>query len=668
VSRWISNTLRALLCLVCLSAPLSSPARSAEGERDAAIEAQLDEIRQDLAELRFEEALSSIEAFLAAPQLTEEDRVEALILRNQAHVSYGDLDAAEQDYRELLALRPAYVPEASLTPPKAMSRFTKVRNATVGSIRLTVEPPNATVLVDGREVRVSAEGTIPVLAGERTLRLERPGFDTEERPVEVPAGKTVELTVQLMPNARSVVIRTRPEGVKVTVDGVEVGETAASGEGEAAAGRALGELMVENLSLGEHTFVLSKSCFRSAVYQDIVTVDLTDYSPKVYKPMVLEPARTRLTVRGAPDGASIKVDHEEVAVAPVDEIEACPGERTLEIVARGRTVWRSLETFPLDGALAVEVHARPNAVLIGAEAWPPELGELAAQVNTVEIDSGSARASLTDAEAWERLDLAGELDLAVAVLPPVEEGSSERWLLYSPHLESVHRLDGIDLSTAPPSWSITVAGIHLVDSDVGGPALVAVVRPASPAAAAGVHVGERVLSVDGQPVAGAAEAGEWIAAQAVGLPMTLELASSDGEKRAVKVRGVSSPRLLPPEWRSGPASSWVAAWAAADGAAGAEAERPTALANLALLLSEAGRHAAAVETWRRVRWGDRPGVGSGTAAYYAGRALEALGREKDAAKAFLEASRSSGTAFTDQGPAVAPAAADHLADLGVSSD
>ena len=51
-----------------------------------------------------------------------------------------------------------------------------------------------------------------------------------------------------------------------------------------------------------------------------------------------------------------------------------------------------------------------------------------------------------------------------------------------------------------------------------------------------------------------------------------------------------------------------------------------------------------------------------------GRSLEALGREKDAGKAFLEAGRSSSTAFTDQGPAVAPAAADHLADLGVSSD
>ena len=662
MSRRVSTTLRLLLCLVCMAAGAWGPARSAEGEGAAAPEVRLDEIRQNLEELRFEEALSSIEAFMADPHLTEEDRVEALILRGQTHVSYGDLDAAENDYRELLALRPAYVPEASLTPPKAMSRFTKVRDGTVGSIRLTVNPPTVTVSVDGREVLASADGAIRVLAGERSLRLERPGFDTEERALEVPAGKSVELTVQLMPNARSVVIRTQPEGVSVTVDGKAVGETTAPEPG------AVGVLMVEHLSLGEHTFVLSKSCFRSAVYEDIVTVDLADYRPKVYKPMILEPARTRLRVRGAPDGASIEVDDKAVGIAPVEVVEACPGERTLQVAARGRVVWRSIEEFPLDGELTVEVHARPNALLFGTDTWPSGLGDLASQVNTIEIDSGRVSSSLTEASAWERLDLAGGIDLAVAVLPPDEDGSTGRWVLYSPHLETAHRLDGLDVGTAPPAWMTTVTGLHLVDSSVGGPALVAVVRPGSPAAAAGVQVGERVLAVDGQPVGAAAEAGEWIAGQGIAMPMTLELASRDGEPRVVKMQGVASPRLLPPEWRSGPAASWVAAWASADGAAGVADVRSTALANFALLLSEAGRHAAAVETWRRVRWGDRPGVGSGTAAYYVGRALEALGREKDAGKAFIEASRSSSTAFTDQGPAVAPAAADHLADLGVSSD
>ena len=63
-------------------------------------------------------------------------------------------------------------------------------------------------------------------------------------------------------------------------------------------------------------------------------------------------------------------------------------------------------------------------------------------------------------------------------------------------------------------------------------------------------------------------------------------------------------------------------------------------------------------------WGKRTGIGRGTAAYYEGRALEALSREKEAIEAYHEASASASTAFGDHGPPVAPAADDHLADLG----
>jgi ribose 5-phosphate isomerase len=86
------------------------------------------------------------------------------------------------------------------------------------------------------------------------------------------------------------------------------------------------------------------------------------------------------------------------------------------------------------------------------------------------------------------------------------------------------------------------------------------------------------------------------------------------------------------------------------------------------MLEDAGRSAAALETWRRVRWGARTGIGDGTTAYYTGRVLEALARENDAVEAYRTAGRSASTTFNDLGPAVAPAADDHLADLGVATE
>ena len=89
---------------------------------------------------------------------------------------------------------------------------------------------------------------------------------------------------------------------------------------------------------------------------------------------------------------------------------------------------------------------------------------------------------------------------------------------------------------------------------------------------------------------------------------------------------------------------------------------------LALLLSEYGHHQLAAETWRRVRWSRSQGISNGTRGYYLGRALERLGKEDEAITALLEAAGSDATTVDDDGPRVAPAAQDRLADLGVRSN
>ena len=108
-----------------------------------------------------------------------------------------------------------------------------------------------------------------------------------------------------------------------------------------------------------------------------------------------------------------------------------------------------------------------------------------------------------------------------------------------------------------------------------------------------------------------------------------------------------------------------AAWAVVDSACDPSGAA-SALANLALLFSEFGHHDLAVETWRRIRWGARTGIGDGTTQYYLGRELERLGQEQDAVKAYTSAATGTATAYHDFGPRVAPAAADRLADLGVT--
>jgi hypothetical protein len=98
-----------------------------------------------------------------------------------------------------------------------------------------------------------------------------------------------------------------------------------------------------------------------------------------------------------------------------------------------------------------------------------------------------------------------------------------------------------------------------------------------------------------------------------------------------------------------------------DAAAGGP-DGAAALANLASLLERAGRNAAALDAWRRVR-----AVGAGAlaarAAYAVGAGLQAEGTRAEASEAFGQA-RTGGAASGDV--ALAAAAGDRLADLGVA--
>lgn len=626
----------------------------------------LDAVHEDLVALRFEKALATIETLLAEPGLAQGDRIEALVLRAQAHVAYGKLAQAERDYRDILQLRPGYVPDPGLTPSKAMARFEKVRRSLVGTILLALDPPEATVEVDGRETVPGADGRLPVLAGDRRVWAGRRGFDPAETSVKVPAGGEVSLGIRLTPNARAVVVRSEPDGVAVRLDGVDVGMTSRppASSGGVAGGA---ELMLEDLPLGEHVFELTKPCYRSGRFEDLLTVDLLDRAPKLYDTVRLEPARGRILLRGGPAGAELRVDGEPAGKLPAEPLEVCPGAMNLEVRSGGRLVWTALVEVALDAEVRIDVTPRPNAVLVGAADWPSGLEDLGASFGSRTGLPLPAELDLSTAEGWKRLPLPPDTDLAFAALPPGSESPGGRRLLYSPILGTVSALTDAAYPAYRPVWQETSIGARLADSRIGGSARVVVVREEGPAAKAGLEPGDRLVAIDGVAIESAKGALVAIAARQPGAALKIELESPSGERRSLSFAGEASPRLLEiPEsarWQGAVA----AAWAAVDAAASPEAA-PSALANLALLLSRSGQHAAAAENWRRTRWGPRRGIGEGTRDYYLARELEALALEREARDAYQRAAGSAATTGSDDGPGVAGAARDHLADLGVTPE
>jgi membrane-associated protease RseP (regulator of RpoE activity) len=328
-------------------------------------------------------------------------------------------------------------------------------------------------------------------------------------------------------------------------------------------------------------------------------------------------------------------------------------------------VWWDRVELSEDGERELSIRPRPNLYRLASE-WPAALGAFAEAFSSRPPEPVPASADLTSPDGWEAIPLPAATDLAMAVLPPQAGRPAGRFVLYSPLLGTVERIEGQAPDPSRPAWLAGMTGMRLADSRAWGKAVVVAVAAGGPAAAAGVSVGDRVLSVGPSKVEDSRQAVSASRAVPAGSDLEIHLAHPTGAERTVRIRTTPSP-VLPVAMDDARSPGVIAAWAAADGASPGIAAS-SALANLALLLSRAGRHDLAAEVLRRVSWGDRKGIGAGTGAYLLGRELLAQGLEAEARAAFQRARETSSTAGDDEGLEVAPAAADHLADLGVGQE
>lgn len=99
------------------------------------------------------------------------------------------------------------------------------------SLRITTTPPDARIIINEQYRGRSPVEISPLAAGTYSLRAELPAHDPALREIRVGLGQQVVEDISLMPNAGSIEITTEPAGVKVLIDGMPVGVTAAAEDG-----------------------------------------------------------------------------------------------------------------------------------------------------------------------------------------------------------------------------------------------------------------------------------------------------------------------------------------------------------------------------------------------------------------------------------------------------
>jgi hypothetical protein len=208
-------------------------------------------------------------------------------------------------------------------------------------------------------------------------------------------------------------------------------------------------------------------------------------------------------------------------------------------------------------------------------------------------------------------------------------------------------------------WS----GVELIDSEISVTPVVAAAAPGSPAEAAGVMVGERLVSVAGNNVATAENARQWLATFSPGSTVALGLAGPAGD-RTVELRMGTTPTVVGP---ADPDRLYSVVWGMAAAAVGRlDARVPSWVAalNQAAVLLHAGDAAAAAELLAGVQAPTGPGLGHAMVQYWLGVALVESGEIERARAAFEQVANDPGARYlSNDGPYLAPMAAARLTAL-----
>ncbi len=537
-----------------------------------------DRAEQAFLEADFESALTAARAAVddlapegaALPEGERRERlVRALDLVAESLFNLGDEKGAREVLARLVDLEPGYRVEEAIAGAQFVRLLEAVRSERVGWVRLACRPlPCEEVVVDGRRLAPDAEGRLALPAGQRRIVVSRHGFRDEEMPaLEVTAGRTLDVTVELTQVARDVVLRTEPPGVDVSVDGVPRGTT---GPTQGPDGVSAPFVLTE-LAPGPHVLVLEAPCRRRVEQRLEIVLDAADPGPLDLGTIPLSPARGRVSVAWDREEGTVLLDG--TPVGPGTH-ELCPGVHELAVALGTSRVY--VERFTLaDGAeRSFAPRPRPGiavapALVQGFDADAVDGWNLLTLSPAAEQRlAAAARAALGDAPPpiaprvlRRRLPVdaangAFPPDAALAALVVDGVGPLARHrvaVLIDPRrglLEAAAPARGAgDPAAVFSGWLAgtwqpfgSFLGFDLARLD-GGPVIVASVTPGSPAAAAGLAPGRVVLAIAGQPVEGA-DALDALRAGHDGDPVGVTLRSAGGEEQLVELAPVR--QLLAP--------------------------------------------------------------------------------------------------------------------------
>ena len=717
--------LRRLALALLVGSALGTSAWAQSDADLAALRATLDQAvsefegpQQGQSLLRFEEIIGRLETERRQGTLTEPGAtllVNAYEYRARVQFNLGNTDKAGDSFRALIALRPQHNLDAASISPKVIDFFKGVKARIIGFVTVQSMPQGATVALNGKPLSVTDFFPLEVVAGDYTLDITKNGYRQETRPVTVAAGETLSLQFDLVRTSATGFVITEPTDVEILIDGVRRGSTTGVLDPALAAiaaargldpSKSSSRLEIPDLPSGSHTIEFRRPCYETLK----LGLDVPEPQDYDIPPIKLEPSIGTIALTSDPPGGQIFIDGESQGVAPKTLRSVCAGLRRVEVRhAAGRFV----QDVDLKARATVELAAqiRPTLAFLGVVADGPSgerslasmeqrlariasttikaMNFLKADGPTVERTLSAERLRLADLlppgkpdpalvrRVFEKLAAALEVQgFLVGRIPEEQLSRSAALHVYAagsvvPDSASVVIEDDSSYARFFAAFEKKVSlrapwsGLVTVDTLLHeGPVVLRVV-PGSPADKAAFVKGHVITAAGGRPVTRTEELLAAIAAAGTSKPLSIT-ANAAGGPKTVDLLLEDAPREI----------SFLGAGVLANkismdlrqtiegypGSANAAFARLN-LGLIALGLHDySGAHDAFIKAKNELP--TAPGLSRGTAAFYAGVALEHLGYSKEALDEYTQASQDAGaTLHSQDGPKVQDIAKRRIAAL-----
>ena len=715
---------RALVALALCALP--SAFASAQTDADlAALRATLDQAvtefegpQQGQSLVRFEEIIARLETERRQGSLSEAGAtllVRAYEYRARVQFNLGNTDRAGDSFRALIALRPQHNLDAASISPKVVDFFKSVKSQIIGFVTVQSAPQGASVALNGKVLSVTDFFPLEVVAGDYTLDITKNGYRPESRPVTVAAGETLSLQFDLVRTSATGFVITEPTDVEILIDGIRKGSTTGVLDPALAAiaaargldpAKSSSRLEIPDLPSGSHIIEFRRPCYETLK----LGLDVPEPQDYDIPPIKLEPSIGTITLTSDPPGGQIFIDGESLGVAPKTLRGVCAGLRRVEVRhAAGRFV----QDIDLKPRSTVELAAqiRPTLAFLGVVADGPSgernLASMESRLGRVASSTIKAMNFLKADSAIVERTLASERLKLVDLLPPGKPDPAlvrrvfeklaaalevQGFLVGRIPEEQLSRSAALHVfaagSVVPDSASVVIeddssyarffaafekkvslrapwSGLVTVDTLLHeGPVVLRVV-PGSPAEKAAFARGHVITAAGGKKISRTEELLAAIAATAPGKPLSITVTAAGGPK-TVDLTLENAPREIP--FQGGGVLANKISMDLRQTIEGYPGSENAAFARLNLGLIALGLHdySGAHDAFIKAK-NELPssaGLSRGTAAFYAGVALEHLGYSKEALDEYTQASQDAGaTLLSPDGPKVQDIARRRIAAL-----